>query len=969
MTHNDLRSSRNSSEKFQSETVSSAENLVEYVRDVHGNVTVCGGEGSSEMEKRTGKTSGNVDKKPIRGILKRTKSANAKLVNGFPQVHKDEDEFSSIDSSISPAEDNQSKYDLSVESERKLVDGETHVTNIPSDKSSTNVEVDGLETKAEKKEESVSDVDQISNIEISDSVQDAVSSAEHDPVPPTITNETELIEEESSANKNNCEKSSREITKLGKSAENTQPESKQPSEAQPPSTQGKQTDKPLKPSNKSLLSLGSTQNSSYKTPSVSFDTSLDRTPSLSRESSLEKTLSVSEPASSSGKTPPISRENSSDKTPSLSRASSVGSSETLKKWRRTGIAVKTSLKFQEAGRIAKLKQAMTKLKKESLRYINALAKDHIPEDEDPFILQHFNDRSKKKVYVGSSKPGAGEDQGAFVVDPAGDLYFFTQALVTVAMLYNIVSSILRLTFVEFEEEHKFVIFTLDSICDIIYLSDFAVKFRTGYLDDGILVTDVQKIKENYMSSQDFSYDLAAVLPLCISYGIAMEIYQHSIYFFTSRPDVEASMIKNILIGEATLRLFKLAKFYSMRRFFESFGSRTNSPGVMRAFCLIMYLLLSIHWVACIYYSVSEYEGFGVNSWVFPKYEIDDPNNTLHRKYIHCFYWAFLTLTTIGGPDQPDTTLEFVLTCVTFLLGIFIFAAVVGNVGDAITSMNESKTTYQKRSDAIKLYMQHHGVPDILQRKVKKWLEYSWMRTQGADEQSLMDALPERLRARIAIQIHVKTLKKVKIFENCEHGLLCELVLKLKPQIYSPGDYICRIGEIGKEMFIISHGKVECIITTASGERKTVAVLVAGQSFGEIALLGVEGCSRRTADVRAIGYSELLSLSKKALTQALEDYPEARKQLEQEGKNRLGKGSSTNSNNVKEESEDVATGSPQINELLSQLKNFDSLMYKEKMAALTAEKEALQLELETKTKELEEAQRLILEYTDNRTRLK
>ncbi|XP_063681761.1 cyclic nucleotide-gated channel rod photoreceptor subunit alpha-like isoform X2 [Bolinopsis microptera] len=601
---------------------------------------------------------------------------------------------------------------------------------------------------------------------------------------------------------------------------------------------------------------------------------------------------------------------------------------------------------------------------------NALAKDHIPEDEDPFILQHFNDRTKKKVYVGSNKPGGtGEEQGAFVVDPAGDLYFFTQALVTIAMLYNLVSSVLRLTFREFEEQNQFVIFTLDSICDIIYLSDFAVKFRRGYLDDGILVTDVQKIKENYMSSQDFSWDLAAVLPLCISYGVAMEIYQHSSYLFTSRPDVEASMIKNILIGEATLRLFKLAKFYSMRRFFESFGSRTNSPGVMRAFCLIMYLLLSIHWVACIYYCVSEYEGFGRNSWVFPKYEPDDPNSNLHRKYIHCFYWAFLTLTTIGGPDQPDTTLEFILTCITFLLGIFIFAAVVGNVGDAITSMNESKTTNQKRSDAIKLYMQHHGVPDILQRKVKKWLEYSWMRTQGADEQSLMDALPERLRARIAIQIHVKTLKKVKIFENCEHGLLCELVLKLKPQIYSPGDYICRIGEIGKEMFIISHGKVECIITTGTGERKTVAVLVAGQSFGEIALLGVEGCSRRTADVRAIGYSELLSLSKKALTQALEDYPEARKQLEQEGKNRLGKGSSSNSNNVKEELEDQVATSPQISALISQLKNFDSMMCKEKLAALTAEKEALKQELKTKTEELEEAQRLILEYTDNRTRLK
>ena len=36
---------------------------------------------------------------------------------------------------------------------------------------------------------------------------------------------------------------------------------------------------------------------------------------------------------------------------------------------------------------------------------------------------------------------------------------------------------------------------------------------------------------------------------------------------------------------------------------------------------------------------------------------------------------------------------------------------------------------------------------------------------GADEQSLMDALPERLRARIAIQIHVKTLKKVSLSQT------------------------------------------------------------------------------------------------------------------------------------------------------------------------------------------------------------
>ena len=37
---------------------------------------------------------------------------------------------------------------------------------------------------------------------------------------------------------------------------------------------------------------------------------------------------------------------------------------------------------------------------------------------------------------------------------------------------------------------------------------------------------------------------------------------------------------------------------------------------------------------------------------------------------------------------------------------------------------------------------------------------------------------------------------MKIFKDCEQGFLCELVLKLRSQIFSPEDYICRIGEIG-----------------------------------------------------------------------------------------------------------------------------------------------------------------------------
>eukprot|EP00116_Pleurobrachia_bachei_P017141 sb/3477403/ len=88
------------------------------------------------------------------------------------------------------------------------------------------------------------------------------------------------------------------------------------------------------------------------------------------------------------------------------------------------------------------------------------------------------------------------------------------------------------------------------------------------------------------------------------------------------------------------------------------------------------------------------------------------------------------------------------------------------------------------------------------------------------------------------------------------------------------------------MYIINHGKLECIVTTESGERIVVATLTEGKYFGEISLLSFEGNNRRTADVRSVGYSELLVLSKKALMSALVDYPEARKQLEYQAQLRI-----------------------------------------------------------------------------------
>ncbi len=62
---------------------------------------------------------------------------------------------------------------------------------------------------------------------------------------------------------------------------------------------------------------------------------------------------------------------------------------------------------------------------------------------------------------------------------------------------------------------------------------------------------------------------------------------------------------------------------------------------------------------------------------------------------------------------------------------------------------------------------------------------------------------------------------------------------------------------------------------------------AGDFFGEIGILNIDGANRRTADVRSVGYSELFSLSKEDVLEGCRDYPEAERKLYEYAEKRLG----------------------------------------------------------------------------------
>ena len=78
-------------------------------------------------------------------------------------------------------------------------------------------------------------------------------------------------------------------------------------------------------------------------------------------------------------------------------------------------------------------------------------------------------------------------------------------------------------------------------------------------------------------------------------------------------------------------------------------------------------------------------------------------------------------------------------------------------------------------------------------------------------QSLWEHLKNLLRQR-------SCLLQVTIFQECEPEFLHDLVLKMRAFIFTPGDLICRKGEVAREMFIIADGLLEVIRSVRQWER-------------------------------------------------------------------------------------------------------------------------------------------------------
>ncbi|KAF1500803.1 Cyclic nucleotide-gated cation channel beta-1, partial [Megadyptes antipodes antipodes] len=391
---------------------------------------------------------------------------------------------------------------------------------------------------------------------------------------------------------------------------------------------------------------------------------------------------------------------------------------------------------------------------------------------------------------------------------------------------------------------------VDYLCDLIYLLDILVfQTRLQFVQGGDIITDKKAMKVNYLQSQRFKMDIVCLLPLDFFY---FKVGVNPLLRFP--------------------RCLKYMAFFEFNNRLESILSKAYIYRVIRT---TAYLLYSLHVNSCLYYWASAYEGLGSTTWVY-----DGEGNS----YIRCYYWAVKTLITIGGLPDPKTLFEIVFQLLNYFTGVFAFSIMIGQMRDVVGAATAGQTYYRSCMDNTIKYMNFYKIPKTVQNRVKMWYEYTWHSQGMLDELELLVQLPDKMRLDIAINVNYNIVSKVALFQGCDRQMIFDMLKRLKSVVYLPNDYVCKKGEIGREMYIIQAGQVQVL---GGPDGKTVLVtLKAGSVFGEISLLAAGGGNRRTANVIAHGFANLFILDKKDLNEILVHYPESQKLLRKKAKKML-----------------------------------------------------------------------------------
>ncbi|XP_062861505.1 potassium voltage-gated channel subfamily H member 7-like [Trichomycterus rosablanca] len=398
---------------------------------------------------------------------------------------------------------------------------------------------------------------------------------------------------------------------------------------------------------------------------------------------------------------------------------------------------------------------------------------------------------------------------------------------------------------------------VDLMVDIMFIIDILINFRTTYVNlNEEVVSHPGKIAVHYFKGW-FLIDMVAAIPF-------------DLLIFGSGSDETTTLI-GLLKTARLLRLVRVARKLD----------RYSEYGAAVLMLLMCIFALIAHWLACIWYAIGNMEkpylehkigwldNLGVS--IGKRYNQSDLSSgpSIKDKYVTALYFTFSSLTSVGfGNVSPNTNSEKIFSICVMLIGSLMYASIFGNVSAIIQRLYSGTARYHTQMLRVKEFIRFHQIPNPLRQRLEEYFQHSWNYTNGIDmNMEVLKGFPECLQADICLHLNQSLLQGCKAFRGATKGCLRALAMRFNTTHAPPGDTLVHSGDVLTALYFLSRGSIEIL-----KDDIVVAILGKDDIFGEMIHLYAKP-GKSNADVRALSYCDLHTITREDLLEVLDMYPE------------------------------------------------------------------------------------------------
>uniref|UniRef100_A0A8C5BVL8 Potassium voltage-gated channel subfamily H member 5 n=1 Tax=Gadus morhua TaxID=8049 RepID=A0A8C5BVL8_GADMO len=414
------------------------------------------------------------------------------------------------------------------------------------------------------------------------------------------------------------------------------------------------------------------------------------------------------------------------------------------------------------------------------------------------------------------------------------------------------------------KQNNMVWLVLDSVVDVIFLVDIVLNFHTTFVGPGgEVISDPKLIRMNYLKTW-FVIDLLSCLPYDI------------INAFENVDEGMSSLFSSLKV----VRLLRLGRVARKLDHYLEYGAAV-------LVLLVCVFGLVAHWMACIWYSIGDYEVIDeltntikMDSWLYQlalsigspyrfnasgsgKWEGGPGKDSL---YITSLYFTMTSLTTIGfGNIAPSTDGEKIFSVAMMMVGSLLYATIFGNVTTIFQQMYANTNRYHEMLNNVRDFLKLYQVPTGLSERVMDYIVSTWSMSKGIDTEKVLSICPKDMRADICVHLNRKVFNEHPAFRLASDGCLRSLAVEFQTTHCAPGDLIFHAGESVDTLCFVVSGSLEVI-----QDDEVIAILGKGDVFGDV-FWKETTLAHACANVRALTYCDLHVIKREALLKVLDFY--------------------------------------------------------------------------------------------------